>query len=169
MSHHESLSTPVRFKFMPTPNSKLHVGHAWLIFVMHTLLEAVRREGREAELVLVLDEIGLTPSGSFDGEVTKRCGHEILRAMEQLDMEPDLVIWNGDGQYVQWANDPTIHKPELETWDPNWTRPSTYFLYNALLDVHLGITHVIRGEDRREFHDLYEECYQKLGWRTSGM
>ncbi len=164
MDRHNLETNPIRFKFMPTPGSKLHVGHAWLVFVMHSLVKAIRREGRAAELVLVLDEINMTPNGSFDDKVTKPHGEQILHDMKRLEMGPDRVIWNGDRLFVNRANDPALSMIALETWNQSCVRPVSYFLHNALLDAHMGITHIIRGEDRREFNGLYEECYRKLGY-----
>ena len=149
---------------MPTPSAKIHIGHAWLVFVMHSLVKAIRRDGRDAELVLVLDEINMTANGSFNDEVTKQHGGQIIRDMERLEMGPDRVVWNGDGPFVQRANDPALGTIVLETWAPSCIRPASYFLHNALLDARLGITHIIRGEDRREFNGLYEECYRKIGY-----
>ena len=131
---------------------------------MHSLVKAIRRAGRDAELVLVLDEINMTPDGSFNDDVAKQHGEQIIRDLERLKMGPDRVVCNGDGPFVELANDAAIGTIALETWTPSHDRPASYFLHNALLDSHLGITHIIRGEDRREFNGIYEECYRKLGY-----
>ncbi len=156
----------IRFKFMPTPSAALHVGHAWLVFVMHALVKAVRREGGEAELVLVLDEINMSADGSFDEEVTKRLGREIIFDLQRLDANPDRVVWNGDGQYAELAEAASLDAIALRNWTPGCIRPAEYFLRNALLDAELGVTHVVRGEDRRDFNAIYAECYEKLGCRA---
>ena len=82
------------------------------------------------------------------------------------EQNPDRVVYNGDRQYVEQTNDSKINKIVLESWNSDCIRPASYFLHNALLDASLEITHIIRGEDRREFTELYEECYRKIGYQV---
>ena len=159
---HSDLPT-LRFKFMPTPTGALHVGHAWLIFAMAALVEGLRWAGRVVELVLVLDEINVNPQGTFDPEETERHGRRIVDDMERLGVPPDRAVFNGEAQFVEAAKDPKIRAIEPAAWHSGLDRPASYFLHNSLLDRHLGITHIIRGDDRREYTELYQECYRKIG------
>jgi hypothetical protein len=68
----------LRFKFMPNPlKAGLHLGHAWLLFVMQALRETLQQHGRAVELVLVMDDLLRAHGGGFpaDGSVAPaRCG-----------------------------------------------------------------------------------------------
>lgn len=161
-----SITGAIRFKFMPTPSAALHVGHAWLVFVMHSLVKAVRREGGEAELVLVLDEINMRADGTFDAETSRQHGRDIILDLQRLDLNPDRVFLNGDQEYAERAASSGLDAITIQNIPSDCIRPAKYFLRNALLDAELGVTHIIRGEDRREFNEIYAECYEKLGVRA---
>jgi hypothetical protein len=168
----ETASTlPVlRFKFMPNPlKAGLHLGHAWLLFVMQALRENLQQHGRAVELVLVMDDL-LSRRGGNLSEEEWQSGKDTIRDMELLGTPPDRMVWSGDPQFVE-SFQQQIHSICLEKWHSGLTCANMpyYFLHNAALDVHLGITHIIRGDDRLEYTELYEECYRKLGGGTPAL
>ncbi|MEN6449892.1 MAG: hypothetical protein ABFC96_05310 [Thermoguttaceae bacterium] len=152
----------VRFKFMPTPTGRLHVGHAWLLYVMRALGEALDAQGRTSELVLVIDDLNMPYVGrSLDG--TRETGEAIIEDMERLGVPPNRVVWNGDFELNDAQAKLQRESIVLQSWRPERGLSVGYFLRNAALDSHLGITNIIRGDDLTVYKDLYEESYDKLG------
>lgn len=162
MPQPDSTLQSVCFKFMPTPSGRLHIGHAWLLFVMQAIGEALRRDGREVEIVLVLDEIN-SGYARKDTERIRQIGEDIVSDMQQLGIPPDLVLSNGESRFFEAMQDPQIEAIILEKWRPKCGNPVNYFLHNAILDTRLGITHIVRGDEQRMYREVYEECYRKLG------
>ncbi|MCD4728215.1 MAG: hypothetical protein K8R46_11165 [Pirellulales bacterium] len=162
MPRTDAMLPAVRFKFMPTPSVGLHVGHAWLLFVMQAIGEALEQHGREVELMLVVDEINMICMGrSLEG--VREVGEDIVRDMEQLGVPPDRTVWNREAYLGDAQSDPRLKSIVLEKWRPEGKLPVSYLLHNAALDAHLGITHIIRGADLKVHKEVHEECYEKLG------
>ena len=162
MSRTNAERSAIRLKFMPTPNIGLHVGHAWLLFVMQAIKESIKQQGYTVEIVLVIDDINMIyMKRALEG--INEVAEEIVRNMEQLGAPPDHIVWNGKVSLEDAQLESRLQSIALDTWQPARGLSADYFFRNAALDEHLGITHIIRGKDLKAHKDIYEECYAKLG------
>jgi glutamyl/glutaminyl-tRNA synthetase len=156
-----SENAPLRFKFMPTPSDRLHVGHAWLLFVIDTCVRALNERGIAAELILVIDRMNWNYT-SPDEALTSQYTAGILEDVRLLGVAPHAIVVNTEHplphNLASKANSIT-----LDGWHADLQLPCDYYCYNAACDLDLGITHIIRGDDRMPWNAIYEETYTKLG------
>jgi glutamyl/glutaminyl-tRNA synthetase len=153
--------TPFRFKFMPTPSDRLHVGHAWLLFVIDTCVKAMNERGVEAELILVIDRMNwdyTTP----DEALTSLYTAGIIEDIRLLGITPHATVVNTEHQLPQDLCS-KVNSIALDGWHEDLKLPCEYYCYNAACDLDLGVTHIIRGDDRKPWNAIYEETYFKLG------
>ena len=166
----EQTRAVIRFKFMPTPSAPLHVGHAWLLFVMDTLATKAREQGHVAEVLLVIDRLMAGIQG-LDEERMASNADAIVRDIDHLGIVLDAIAYNDrDPQAVDrcrrdpgFANVPSLLPAPLTPAHYFSLCSPNYFLNNAILDSVLGITHILRGAD--QFHNvgIYRNVYALLG------
>ncbi|MBN1126604.1 MAG: hypothetical protein JXA82_16475 [Sedimentisphaerales bacterium] len=158
----------IRFKFMPTPSGPLHIGHAWLLILMDCLVKRAQQEGRDADIVLVLDELTYRHS---DEEKRQETAKSIIENARWLGIEFSHIVSNYVFPYEssqqpkpmkchscnQYAPK-TLFTPNLNTIYSG----SSYFLKNCAIDAALEITHVIRGEDQLGRASVYTTFYELL-------
>jgi hypothetical protein len=160
---------PLRFKFMPSPNAMLHVGHAWILFVTDALIRAAHREGREADLVIVFDEILARWCGRNSEEIELHCngilqdlkylGIEFAKTCSNYEMAGKQDKWNIFFESVGDGTPRSMRPPYLES---SALVAPDYFLLSARIDAGLGVTHMLRGCDQICHAVTYLNFYQLL-------
>ncbi len=167
----KSLQRHIRFKFMPTPSCRLHVGHAWLLLIMDRLARQARDAGYKADIVLVIDDLTgsdqeLTPEKMYETETG------ILEDTAWLEIEFSKVIHNSSFPYVSNVQGKLIHTVACSTLAPASLYPAhlntlvlgtQYYIKNCIIDAALGITHMIRGADQLARVAVYRSFYELLG------
>ncbi|MCC7481766.1 MAG: hypothetical protein IT541_09620 [Hyphomicrobiales bacterium] len=160
----------LRFKFMPTPSAPLHVGHAWLLFVMDALVAQANRQGRSAEIILVIDRLMAGIQG-LDEQRMNSNTNSIIQDIDQLGIRLGAVAFNDRAAQAveRCRRDPgfcdavamlpasLIPPYYFSLCSPN------YFISNAILDAALGITHILRGADQFHHFGIYRNVYALLG------
>jgi len=156
----------IRFKFMPTPSARLHLGHAWLLIIMDNLVKQARVAGRQADIVLVLDDL---TCGQSDGLAEK--AKKIIEDAAWLGIEFAEVVCNYSYPYesatqakpmrcipCSTVTSPCLYPAHLSTLHAG----VSYYLKNCVIDAALEVTHVIRGADQLARASIYKTLYEFL-------
>lgn len=161
----------MRFKFMPTPSAPLHVGHAWLLLVMDALAAKASEHGHDAGIVLVIDR--LMAAGIQGLDETKMTSHadSIIQDVHRLGVRLKEVAFNDrEAQGIERCRrdpgmcDATAALPGCMLPPHYFSLCSpSYFVGNAILDVAMGITHIVRGADQFHNFGIYRNVYSLLG------
>jgi len=125
-------------------------------------MQAAYAVGRAAELVVVFDTRVSRHYGRSQKVIDTTC-QEIIADIERLGLSPSRLIFNDE---VAWDTDRTALMGQLsEEVASSVSQGPSFFLDNARLDQQLGVTHIVRGSDRRSYRGVYEACYRALGYR----
>lgn len=145
---------------MPTPSAPLHLGHAWLLFVTDTLIQAARNEGHDVDLVVVFDRICHDDAGMCAQiiEDIDRLGLEVVKYVNNHTFPNDY-----QGEPLKVVPMASLASPSREGAPRIFTADeflqcvvgAGYFLRNMAIDNELGVTHVIRGFDQTNVMAVY--------------
>jgi len=150
---------------MPTPSGPLHVGRAWLLLITAAFIHEARRRGQAAELTLVFDTRVSRYYGRSDAFIAAT-GEQIIADICRLGITVERVLTNENAAIDDhlWQTERAALAAEFGEDFSRYALPPHSFLDNARLDRQLGVTHLVRGNDRRSYRSNYATCYRALGY-----
>ncbi len=154
----------VVFKFMPTPSGPLHIGHAWLLFIMDALARRLRQQGHAADLVVIFDDLN-AKNQDRNAESISQISSVMIEDLRLLGIPISLAVSNEERAIISEAEIERMCSIEMSQQQGPDGQSALNYLQNAWLDHLLGVTHILRGKDREPFSAIYQECYDRLAVR----